>query len=80
VHDAVIVKCMASEVDEVVARAKQIMIDSAEEVLQCGVPMRVDDHPVLYPDHWHEDMSSPKTSGADLWRHIETNYFAPRGI
>lgn len=80
VHDAVIVRCHIDEVDGITARTKRIMIDAAEEVLQCGVPIRVDDHPVSYPNRWAEDMDSPKTSGAALWRHIEQNYFGPRGI
>jgi DNA polymerase I-like protein with 3'-5' exonuclease and polymerase domains len=36
VHDAVFVRCKLAEVEQVAASAKQIMIDSAEEVLQCA--------------------------------------------
>ena len=66
------------------ASAKQIMIDSAEEVLQCGVPIRVDGQRIAYPEFYPADLEGKNgkkpASGARLWKLIQQRYFKPRGL
>jgi DNA polymerase I-like protein with 3'-5' exonuclease and polymerase domains len=81
VHDAVFVRCKISEIPEVEAKTRAIMIASAEEVLQCGVPIRVDSLRVLHPEHFPVDLEGEKpVSGAKLWKLIEQKYFGPLGL
>jgi DNA polymerase I-like protein with 3'-5' exonuclease and polymerase domains len=84
VHDAVFVRCKLDEIERVEASAKQIMIDSAEEVLQCGVPIRVDCQTVAYPEFYPADLEGKNgkkpASGAKLWLLIREKYFRPLGL
>jgi len=84
VHDAVFVRCKVAEIEQIEAAAKQIMIDSAEEVLQCGVPIRVDCQRVVYPEFYPVDLEGVNgkkpASGAKLWRLIMDKYFKPLGL
>jgi hypothetical protein len=84
VHDAVFVRCKLDEIDQVEAAAKQNMIDSAEEVLQCGVPIRVDCQTTAYPDFYPADLEGKNgkkpASGAKLWLLIMERYFKPLGL
>jgi len=60
------------------------MINSAEEVLQCGVPIRVDCQTVAYPDFYPADLEGKNgkkpASGARLWRLIQEKYFRQCGL
>jgi DNA polymerase I-like protein with 3'-5' exonuclease and polymerase domains len=84
VHDAVFVRCKLDQIEEVEASTKEIMIDSAEEVLQCGVPIRVDCQTVAYPEFYPallEGKNGKKPdSGAKLWLMIQQKYFRPLGL
>jgi hypothetical protein len=84
VHDAVFVRCKLDEIEKVEAETKQIMIDSAEEVLQCGVPIRVDCQSVVYPEFYPADLEGKNgkkpVSGAKLWLLIMAKYFRPLGL
>jgi len=84
VHDAVFVRCKLDEIEEVEASTKQIMIDSAEEVLQCGVSIRVDCQTVAYPEFYPADLEGKNgkkpASGAKLWLLIMEKYFKPLGL
>jgi hypothetical protein len=84
VHDAVFIRCKIDEIQKVEAATKEIMIDSAEEVLQCGVPIRVDCQSVAYPEFYPADLEGKNgkkpASGAKLWRLIQEKYFGPRGL
>jgi hypothetical protein len=84
VHDAVFVRCKLNESQRVEAACKQIMIDSAEEVLQCGVPIRVDCQTTAYPEFYPADLEGKNgkkpASGAKLWRLIMEKYFKPLGL
>jgi DNA polymerase I-like protein with 3'-5' exonuclease and polymerase domains len=84
VHDAVFIRCKLDEIEKVEAETKQIMIDSAEEVLQCGVPIRVDCQIVAYPEFYPADLEGKNgkkpASGAKLWRLIMDKYFKPLGL
>jgi DNA polymerase I len=84
VHDAVFVRCKLSQVEWVRETATQIMINSAEEVLQCGVPIRVDCQVIAYPDHYPVDLEGKNgkkpASGAKLWLLIQEKYFRARGL
>ena len=84
VHDAVFVRCKLDEIQSVEASAKQLMIDSAEEVLQCGVPIRVDCQTVVYPAFYLADLVGKNgrkpASGAKLWLLIQEKYFRPLGL
>jgi hypothetical protein len=84
VHDAVFVRCKLDEIEKVEASAKSIMIDSVEEVLQCGVPIRVDCQTIAYPDFYPVDLEGKNgkkpASGAKLWRLIQEKYFKPPGL
>jgi hypothetical protein len=83
-HDAVFVRCKLDEIDQVIATTKQIMIDSAEEVLQCGVPIRVDCQTTAYPEFYPADLEGKNgkkpASGAKLWKLIQEKYFKPLGL
>jgi hypothetical protein len=83
-HDAVFVRCKRDEIEKVEAETKQIMIDSAEEVLQCGVPIRVDCQTVAYPEFYPVDLEGKNgkkpASGAKLWLLIQDKYFGPREL
>jgi hypothetical protein len=84
VHDAVFVRCKLDQIEEVEASTKEIMIDSAEEVLQCGVPIRVDcqtvAHPEFYPALLEGKNGKKPASGAKLWQMIQQKYFRPLGL
>jgi hypothetical protein len=84
VHDAIFIRCKLAEIARVEASAKQIMIDSAEEVLQCGVPIRVDCQTTAYPEFYPADLEGKNgkkpASGAKLWRLIMEKYFKPLGL
>jgi len=84
VHDAVFVRCKLEAIEQVEAKTKQIMIDSAEEVLQCGVPIRVDCQTVAYPDFYPADLEGKNgkkpASGARLWRLTQEKYFRQCGL
>jgi hypothetical protein len=84
VHDAVFVRSKLDDIERVIAVTKQIMIDSAEEVLQCGVPIRVDCQTTAYPEFYPADLDGKDgkkpASGAKLWRLIADKYFKPLGL
>jgi hypothetical protein len=84
VHDAVFVRCKLDEIEYVETSAKQLMIDSAEEVLQCGVSVRVDCQTIPYPEFYPADLEGKNgkkpASGAKLWLLIMDKYFKPLGL
>jgi hypothetical protein len=84
VHDAVFVRCKLDEIEKVEAETKQIMIDSAEEVLQCGEPIRVDCQAMAYPEFYPADLEGKNgkkpASGAKLWLLIQEKYFRQFGL
>jgi hypothetical protein len=84
VHDAVFVRCKLEEIDRVKATTKLVMIDSAEEVLQCGIPIRVDCQVTPYPEFYPADLEGKNgkkpASGAKLWKLIGEKYFKPSGL
>jgi DNA polymerase I len=91
IHDAIMVRCKLDELtigedgkvlpgDPFTERVKLVMADSAEEVLQCGVDMRIEESWTLYPNRFEVDLDSPKTSGAKLWKRLQSGLFAPGGV